>query len=321
IRKPADNVLQLPEVEEYLSNINASEKTDKRFQWVYNTPSSGEAYLSMSLSKFAVGGETQGAIAVFEDVTELKIMERSMAESERMAAVGKVAAVIAHEIRNPLASLSGSIQMLSSDLSSILDENNTKLMNITIREADRLNNIITEFLDYSSPRKPCFREAGLDEILNELVILLKSGSRLPDSVEIKINTEQGLRAIMDPERVTQVLWNIVLNAVDAMPDGGRLTIEVNLWTDRASAEGKWIRISLDDNGEGMTKETLDNIFEPFFTTKTRGTGLGLPSARKIMESHGGRIEAKSTPGEGSCFILWLPATDDTTGSADKSHAT
>ncbi|MDH5636984.1 MAG: ATP-binding protein [Nitrospinota bacterium] len=327
IRKPADNILQLSEIEEFLNNISASEKTDKRFQWVYKAPESDEVFLSMSLSKFAVGGEIQGAIAVFEDITELKVMERSMAESERMAAVGKVAAVIAHEIRNPLASLSGSIQMLSSDLSSILDENNTKLMNITLREADRLSNIITEFLEYSSPRKPHFREAGLDEILNELVTLLKSGSRLPDSIEIQINAEPGLRAMMDPERVTQVLWNIVLNAVDAMPNGGKLMIEAYLRTDHDSVKGKWIRISLEDSGEGMTKDTLDNIFEPFFTTKTRGTGLGLPSARKIMRSHGGEIEAKSTLGKGSCFVLWLPAmgnpeqltTDDSARSSKNTH--
>jgi two-component system sensor histidine kinase PilS (NtrC family) len=317
IKKPAEQVLQLDEAREFFGRMDGDGEDERHFHWVYKAPDGDDVYLSMALTRFAVGGKTQGAVAVFQDVTELKMMERSMADSERLAAIGKVAAIIAHEIRNPLASLSGSIQILSSDLSPILDDQSARLMKIMTREADRLNNIITDFLDYSSAPALSRGEAGLAELIGEVLTLVKTSPKLSPAVEIETRAEEGLRAFIDQERIKQVLWNIILNALDSMPEGGKLSIEAARRTERPKAprsmaarrgaeSGPWIRISVEDTGEGMTKEVSDNIFEPFFTTKPGGTGLGLPSAKKIMESHGGSLEVFSSPGKGSRFILWLP---------------
>jgi len=318
LREKVEDVLQLEELKEYFFSIESLDNDDKRYHWVYKDPESEDVYLSMAVNKFIMGDKVQGVIAAFQDVTELKMMERSMADSERLAAIGKVAAVIAHEIRNPLASLSGSIQMLSSDLSSFLDEHSQRLMKITMREADRLNNIITDFLDYSSPPNLDRQSTNLNEIINEVVTLLRSSPKLPGGVDIKINVQEGLLAYVDQEGIKQVIWNILLNAVDVMPDGGTLSIDASRETGSyqnrlpssidlgGDKEYPWVRINIEDTGEGIEDDVMENIFEPFFTTKTKGTGLGLPSAKKIVESHGGKIEAISNPGKGSSFILWLP---------------
>jgi len=317
IKKPADEVLQLGEITDYFTRLEKDGEQERSYHWVYRAPDGDNVYLSMALTKFSAGGKTQGVVAVFQDVTELKLMERSVADSERLAAIGKVAAIIAHEIRNPLASLSGSIQILSSDLSPILDEHSARLMKIMIREADRLNNIITDFLDYSSSPALSLSQTRVEELLKEVITLVKSSPKLSPMVEIQVGAEEGLVAVVDHERIRQVLWNIILNALEAMPSGGRLIIEASRQAVRPPAAagaagrrrpaGPWIRIIVEDTGEGMPKETLENIFEPFFTTKPGGTGLGLPTARKLMVSHGGGLEAHSEPGKGSRFTLWLPS--------------
>ncbi|MDH4184669.1 MAG: ATP-binding protein [Nitrospinota bacterium] len=318
IRKPVEKVLGLEAIREFFGGIEGAGEGERRYHWIYKASGGDDVYLTMALNKFVVGNKIHGAIAVFQDVTELKQMERSMADSERLAAIGKVAAIIAHEIRNPLASLSGSIQVLSSDLSSNLDEASARLMKITVREADRLNHIITDFLDYSSTLNLSRQHIKVAELFEEIITLLKSSPKLSPSVKIHVQVDQDLTGFMDQERIKQVLWNIILNALEAMSAQGILTLKGSRqkehpskpkwpsWNRGDAGVEDWIIITVEDNGQGMDEDILENIFEPFFTTKPGGTGLGLPSARKIMESHGGGISASSTPGEGSTFTLWLP---------------
>ena len=315
VKRPIDKVLHLPEITEFFENLEEGWVEERNFHWVYPSENGEERYFSMSMNKFLVGDSVHGAIAVFQDMTELKMMERSVAESERLAAIGKVAAIIAHEIRNPLASLSGSIQMLNEDLSGIIDDHSRKLFRITMREADRLNNIITDFLDYSSPQNLTLTQVDIEELINEVMTLLKSSPKFSAGLQFSVNVENQLRTMADQEKVRQVLWNLILNAQDAMPQGGLLTISAAKTTFQKETNGaaqigmdgkSWIRITIEDSGEGINQDILEDIFEPFYTTKPSGTGLGLPSAKKIVESHGGRIDAASVPDQGSTFTIWLP---------------
>lgn len=261
--------------------------------------------INMTISRLSVDGVTQGLIAVFQDVTGIKNMERQVAHAERLAAIGRMAAGIAHEIRNPLASLSGSIQILSADLDPLLDQSGKRLINIITRETDRLNRIITQFLLYTSPPrlKPATLDAG--NIIRETVTLLQSDPRVKGKISIRMAVQPEVFVEVDDGQFRQALWNLCVNAIDAMGDSGTLTISVGkggMINDSRSMA--WIII--EDTGEGIPPENLDRIFEPFFTTKSGGTGLGLPLAHKIIESHGGKIEAWSVLGRGTRFIVNLP---------------
>jgi two-component system sensor histidine kinase PilS (NtrC family) len=261
--------------------------------------------ISMTISKLSVDGVTQGLIAVFQDVTGVKNMERQMAHAERLAAIGRMAAGIAHEIRNPLASMSGSIQILSGDLNPLLDQSGKRLINIITRETDRLNRIITQFLLYTSP--PRLRPSIVDAspIIHETATLLESDPRVKDKIPIRLSVQPEVFVEVDEAQFRQALWNLCVNGIDAMADSGTLTISVG--KDGTHKDGRpmaWIVI--EDTGEGIPPENLDRIFEPFFTTKGGGTGLGLPLAHKIIESHGGKIEAWSELGKKTRFTVSLP---------------
>lgn len=239
-----------------------------------------------------------------------------MANAERLAAIGRVAAGIAHEIRNPLASLSGSIQMLSADMDHLLDQSGKRLINIITREADRLNRIITQFLVYASPPQPKPSLVDLSLVLNETVTLFRADPRGKDRLEIETHIEPALMVNVDQEQVRQVIWNLLVNALEAMEEKGKITLTALT----EQYQGKThpalgalsqdcplcVRISIKDNGVGISPENLERIFEPFFSTKMGGTGFGLPTAHKIIESHKGKIKVASHPGRGTTFTIWLP---------------
>lgn len=261
--------------------------------------------INMTISRLSVDGVTQGVIAVFQDVTGIRNMERQVAYAERLAAIGRMAAGIAHEIRNPLASLSGSIQLLSADLNPLLDHSGKRLINIITRETDRLNRIITQFLLYTSPPRLKVLTLDAGNIIRETVTLLQSDPRVKDKMSIRMAVQPEVFVEVDEGQFRQALWNLCVNAIDAMNDSGTLTISAGkdgpLKNSRPVA---WIVI--EDTGNGIPPENLDRIFEPFFTTKSGGTGLGLPLAHKIIESHGGKIEAWSELERGTRFVVSLP---------------
>ncbi len=250
--------------------------------------------LTVSPMKDASGAYT-GWIGIFEDLSELKRMQEEMKHKERLADIGELAANMAHEIRNPLASLKGSIEMLGEN--SVSSAHKERLMEIALGEMDRLNSIITDFLAYSRPRPLEFQRFDLNQMLDEMLQMLRS--RNPEGVVFTKNGRDPLVIKGDPQRLQQVFWNLCINAIEAMPGGGRLDISAS------GANGR-VEIAFRDTGAGISPENLKRVFYPFFTTKEKGTGLGLSIAYGIVEAHKGRLAVWSKKGEGAVFKVFLP---------------
>ena len=246
----------------------------------------------------------RGIIVSFQDITRMVKMEEQMRRQERLASIGSLAAGIAHEIRNPLASLSGSIQMLRGDLN--LSGDNKRLMDIVLREADRLNTIITEFLDYARPRTMQGEAVPLQQVVHETVTLFQNSPDARNGIRLLVNVPGDLSVHGDPQRLRQVLWNLLINASQAIAGDGE--IRINASTETLDGE-RSIIVAVSDTGAGIPAPLRDKIFDPFFTTKTDGTGLGLAIVYRIIEDHGGTIEVNSREGTGSTFTIRLPAHD------------
>jgi two-component system sensor histidine kinase PilS (NtrC family) len=243
----------------------------------------------------------RGIILTFQDITRLLEMEEQMRRQERLATVGSLAAGIAHEIRNPLASLSGSIQMLQGDLE--LQGDHKHLMDIVLRETDRLNNIVTEFLDYARPRSNQLEQISLASLVEETTTLFRNSREFREDIIIVCDIPSAISITGDPQRLRQVFWNLLINAAQAMQNGGTITIAAASGTGRDAEE---VTIRILDSGMGIASEHLEHIFDPFFTTKPAGTGLGLAIAYRIIEDHNGTIDVKSEVGKGTAVIINLP---------------
>jgi len=241
----------------------------------------------------------KGFIAVFQDLTQIKKLEDEIKKKEKLAAIGELSSNIAHEIRNPLASLKGSIEMLKEDSVSI--NYKERLMDIALKEMERLNNIITDFLTYSRPTLPVFQTFDLRELLDETIELLQNIDHNKGLIAIRKNYSSPLLVHADPQKIHQVFWNLGLNAIEAMPEGGELVIN-------AANTDDSISITFHDSGYGIDGKDIERVFYPFFTTKEHGTGLGLAIAYRIIDEHKGRICVKSTSGIGTSFEIILPAT-------------
>jgi len=257
-------------------------------------------------------GRPSGHVVIFQDVSDVVEMERELRRSERLAAVGELSASMAHEIRNPLAAISGSIQMLQGE-GGRRPEQSQRLMEIVLRETDRLNRLLTEFLEYARPG-PLRRESLLVEEVVAEVLAIYEGSR-SDGPAVDVSIEPGLQLGADPGLLRQLLWNLLLNAAQAMPQGGRIGIEAHAsqtpqegpgGSRNDGLEAGWIELGVHDGGPGIPAETLDRIFDPFFTTKPGGTGLGLATVHRIVEEHGGSIRVQSATGKGTSFHVRLP---------------
>ncbi len=230
---------------------------------------------------------------------ELKKKEEELRDKEKMAAIGELSQWIAHEIRNPLASLSGSIQMLREEL--LLDEKSRRLMEIALNEMDRLNTIITDFLNYARPRSLSLQLCELNTIITEMITLLRNSRDYNEGIKIIEDLYQGkLELLLDSAQIKEVLWNLYMNAIQAMPDGGVLTVSSMKETDG------FVELRFSDTGYGIKREDLKRIFYPFFTTKNNGSGLGLAIVHRIVEEHGGKIRVESKEGKGTTFKVYLP---------------
>ena len=249
----------------------------------------------------------RGIILTFQDITKIVEMEDQMRRQERLATVGSLAAGIAHEIRNPLAALSGSIQVLQGELS--LKDDNKRLMDIVVRETDRLNTIITEFLEYARPASALTAKIELLAVMDETIALLKNSKNFQRNVVIKREIDPQIALKGDPQRLRQVFWNLLINACQAMPEGGALTITAASYS-HGEDGANMCQITISDTGEGILDKDLRKIFDPFFTTKTGGTGLGLAIAYRIIDDHEGTITVDSRPGKGTQFKIRLPMIED-----------
>ncbi len=238
-----------------------------------------------------------GRVVNFQDLTELRRLEQQHLRSERLVTVGQLAAGIAHEIRNPLASISGSIELLKQTPQTS-DEDRT-LMTIVHREITRLNVLIGDLLDYANPRPPQSVDFDLG-ILIEETLQVARGDQAFAEVDVSAEVAKPLALHADPAKLRQVLWNLLRNAADAAATGGKhVTI-----TARDDASG--VTVTVADDGAGIAREHIARIFDPFFTTKSRGTGLGLAMCHAIVAEHGGRIEVESDVGKGTKMVVRLP---------------
>ncbi len=220
-------------------------------------------------------------------------------EQEKALLLEKMAPVLAHEIRNPLGSIKGAAQVLRSEAESAEQRN---LLDVITEEVNRLNRVVSQFLDYARPYTPDFRPRSVNAVIEKAMAVIEANS-ISANIDIHLELHPHLPPVpMDQEQIHQVILNIVINAIEAMPKGGALTIR----TSRIESDtGDAVGISIRDTGEGIPREALKQIFTPFFTTKERGVGLGLAVCQRIIRSHGGRIRVKSIPGRGTIFYIRL----------------
>ena len=256
-------------------------------------------FLGLSISPLRTGEhQATGFVYNFQDLTELRRLEREIVTKERMAALGRLSAAIAHEIRQPLTAMTGALKELSR--LAPLEDDDKKLVQIVSRESQRLNQIITDFLDYSRERSFAPSEADLVPIIEDTLLVLERSSAASGKYRIERNFKvQRLRAKADRDAIKQVLWNLCNNALRAMPDGGVLSVEID-------ADPDWARISIRDTGPGIDPAEVTRIFEPFQSGFAGGTGLGLAIVYQILHAHGGRIRVEGVKGKGAEFIVEIP---------------
>ncbi|HYG98633.1 MAG TPA: ATP-binding protein [Terriglobales bacterium] len=275
-----------------------------RFEAHTTAPSGSRKTIGLTVSPLNVPMRgTVGYIYSFNDLTEVRRLQQEVRMRDRMAVIGRLAAGIAHEIRNPLSSIAGCAKMLRE--SAALDEDERKLMDVVKRESERLNGIVTDFLTYSREKEYSFAEIDLLPLLEDTLTLLQNRPELaaadgnPALVRIERRFEvASAHAWVDGNRIKQVFWNICDNAVRAMPSGGTLTVSLR------TADGKCI-IEFEDSGIGIPPQRIDKIFEPFQSEFQGGTGLGLALVYQIIQGHEGKITVQSTLGVGTVFSIEL----------------
>jgi two-component system sensor histidine kinase PilS (NtrC family) len=282
-------------------NAAATGKVSPRFQADCLTPNGWALRLGFSIAPLSgESGETSGMVITFQDLTGIRALEETSRRQDRMAAVGRMAASIAHEIRNPLAAMRGSIQMLRSEMTG--DTEQTQLMEIILRESDRLNRIVADYLNYARPRPAELDNVDISALVAETFKLLRNSAEIGDGHILEEDLPNRPAIVSgDPEQLKQVCWNITRNALKAMPEGGRFRISLT------EVDGNRLRLSFSDTGCGMTPEQVERLFEPF-TSTTGGTGLGLSIVYQIIRDHSGTINVRSRQGKGTTITIELPVS-------------
>lgn len=271
-----------------------------RFETDVITPENFAVRVGYAISPLSSeSGEKTGLILTFQDLTEIRSMEESVRRKDRLAAVGRVAAGLAHEIRNPLGAMRGAIQVLQSQTPP--ESSQASLMEIILRESDRLNKIITNFLTYARPRVANFSETDVCEAINDTLTLLKHSPDVKEHHFIKPDLPACPVTISaDSTQLKQIFWNLARNAIQAMEAGGTLTVKLE------ELNGERIRILFADTGGGMPASQVEQLFEPFSNSTTGGTGLGLSIVYQIVRDHHGTINVRSLENEGTTITVELP---------------
>lgn len=322
--KPWWEIFGAPELKELISTEKPLMEPF-RFDRECRRKDGGRLVLGMTVSPLKnEEGRQIGGVWIFQDLTRIRKMELEIEHRKRLATIGEMAAGMAHEIRNPLASLSGSMQVLSRD-PRLDDEESHRLMEIALQETERLNGIITAFLLYARPSPLNKKQWDINQLVMDTLSLLQNGKEYHDNIDIQSNLSLGpLEAVVDADQIRQVFWNLSINACQAMPKGGRLLVTtrpVAMHSDKKSLETAWVEVAFSDSGHGIDKEHMDKIFYPFFTTKDRGSGLGLSIVHRVIETHQGRVHVESQLGKGTRFIVLLPVGETTSATRlDKSRS-
>ena len=313
-----------PEIRERIENLEDRGpgffSENQRYETLFIDQNEQKVYLGFSISPLTgADASLMGHTLIFKDITTLKEMEQQMIRVDKLAAVGQLAAGMAHEIRNPLTSLSGSIQMLKSEL--VLDAPNQRLMEIILRESERLNSLITDFLLFAQPPKTNKALCNIHQIMDETIDLFLNSSECHEAIRvIRPETPQDLQIMIDPDQMKQVFWNLLINAAQAMANGGEIRVHLetrqngllslNPPGSTSRRARTWLNILVSDSGRGIPVQEKEKIFDPFYTTKDGGTGLGLSIVHKIIESHRGLIRVESELGRGTTFAIFLPMDKD-----------
>ena len=287
------------QIEVSLEAVRAGEP-QPRFECDLLTPDGFVVRIGFAVSPLtSEASEVTGLIITFQDLTEIRSMEESVRRKDRLAAVGRVGAGLAHEIRNPLGAMRGAIQVLQSNTPP--ESIQADLMDIILRESDRLNSIITNFLSYARPKVGSLAETDICEAIRDTFTLLRHSPDVQTGHELKeFLPNDPLFISADVSQLKQVFWNLARNALQAMPDGGLLSVRLEPFSHSR------IRIIFEDSGKGMTPDQVEQLFEPFSNSTSGGTGLGLSIVYQIIRDHGGTINVRSSEGEGTVITIELP---------------
>ncbi len=295
--------------------------TTARFELLEREEEPRRPPIEMRTSPLGAGGTRRSVVVLAIDLSLRRRAELAERRAERFSAVSEMAAGLAHEIRNPLASVRGSVQEISREFAP--ESENQRLAEIVIKESDRLNNIITSFLRFARQRPLHPTECRLGKLLAEIAALLEQREDAR-GVAIALDVAADPPVRCDPEQMREVFLNLGVNGLTALAGAGRLTIRCphpnppppdTTTILRRNGREEGIAVSFTDTGAGLPPGAEDRIFEPFYTTKPQGSGLGLALARRVVESHEGRIWVKSKPGEGAAFYIWLPRSGPFTPGA------
>jgi len=286
--------LSLPAIE---AALDGPRRAIRRHEVTVARPDGTTVPLRIAFSALgnAEGGRL-GLIAACEDLSAIRTLEARMRHADRLATLGRMAANIAHEIRNPLASMTGAIEVLVGEERP--PEMRDRLASIVLRESGRLNEIVKGFLEYARPAPLTPASINAADCLDEVLLLIEHRAA-PGSLKIVREFSGPLHVTLDPQQFRQVVWNLCLNAVQAMPEGGELRVGASVHDGR-------LEVRVTDTGEGIRNEDLSHVFEPFFSTRDGGTGLGLALVHRVVQDHGGDVEAHSVPGAGTTFAVTLP---------------
>ncbi len=306
IGERAAEVLQLPPAFAATLSQDLSRVRGKRTDYMFRQPAGGTIEIGLSVAALPLPDGTRGYLYTFQDVTDIKRFEQNARLQQRLAAVGEMAAGIAHEIRNPLASMSGSMQMLKQELP--LSGDQAQLMDIVLKESERLNQTIRSFLAYARPQRFSMQRLDLRPIVEETAILLRNSPEVDDSHQIDtriagepvfINADEG--------QIRQIIWNLATNGLRAMPNGGALCISAG--HDQGAA-GRMATLRVEDQGVGIAPEDVDSIFQPFRGSFGKGSGLGLAIVHRLVTDYGGHIDVKPRAEGGTEFRVAFPDAAD-----------
>jgi len=289
---------RMPQLVDILLEVLNSHKQSPRNEIEITNRDGATIPVGMSTSLLLDTNRTiRGVVAIFQDLTETKKLEEQIRAADKLAAVGELSAAIAHEIRNPLAAISGSVEVLKSEIK--VSGENQRLLDLILRESNRLNNILSDFLLYARSRRASFMRVELCHLLSEVIEVVKHHSSYSDNIALRLNTAESVVYIFgDEDQTKQILINLIVNSFEAIDhDKGEVTVAI------ASDRQDGVNLRISDNGPGIDEDSLAKMFDPFYSTKQYGTGLGLSIVQRLARSLDINITCRSIQGQGTTFNL------------------
>lgn len=283
-------------VKDSINNVFKENKPNENIEIVINK-SDREMAIRINVYPLSFENVNKGLVIIFDDITELKKLQKELMRNEKLAALGELSTGVAHEIRNPL----GIIKAIEQTMKNELKDNSEALkeLNIIDEEVERANRVVKALMEFGKPPKGEKSLYSVGTVVED-VLTIANKYIMQHGVKVKFSKTGDTNTVIDKELLKQAFVNIIFNAVQAMPDGGVLSIDVN------NLYGHSVKAVFEDTGIGIKEENIDKIFNPFYTTKDEGTGLGLPIVHRIVEEHNGTINVSSTEGKGTVFEVTLP---------------